>query len=124
MHAQTCFFFFSMRSRLNTPQVRECIATTNCFAGGRNLWSILIAVLTVTGVLNIIGVFKYTRYVAFCPFFFGQRICFGNFASHSYCIFFPTWYAVTMKECESTPTSFTNHGKHCAISFHGFYYLW
>ena len=58
-----------MRSRLNTPQVRECIATTNCFAGGRNLWSILIAVLTVTGVLNIIGVFKYTRYVAFCPFF-------------------------------------------------------
>jgi hypothetical protein len=82
-------------------------------------------VLTVTGVLNIIGVFKYTRYVAFCPFFLVNAVVF--FYHWKFCLslslyFFP--YAVTMKECESTPTSFTNHGKHCAISFHGFYYLW
>ena len=42
--------------------VRDCLDSGDCHAAGRLIHSMLLSALGVTGILNIVGVFKYTRY--------------------------------------------------------------
>ena len=54
--------FVPLYNTTHADIVRNCMESGNCYATGRAVHFFLITALSITGLMNILGVFKYTRY--------------------------------------------------------------
>ena len=57
-------FFVPLYQTTHEDVVKECIASTNCFTFGRTFSNLLLSALTLTGLMNVVCVFKFTRFHA------------------------------------------------------------
>ena len=94
-------FVIPLAGRSHADVVQTCIAQASCFTMGRFFMLYLHTFLTVTGVMNVICVFKYTRYHAgmkvFTMLFYESWLTLRDFIPWFVLLMFTqAWFICTM----------------------------